>query len=545
MASSQHRSSRFSRRQVISLAGATALASAVAPLRHSAAQETPVASPVAAEVSGTPVAGTVDIAPLPMPSTVDADASPEFRVVTEALEAAMQANYVPGAAIGLLAGDREEHATFGVASLSSLRPVTAETLFQIGSLSKTFTSTVIWHLIDAGALELDATVRTYVPELKLMDETVAAEVTVANLLDHSAGWYGDEGFDTGDDDGAIARYVAERLPQLPQIFPRGEYFSYNNAAFTLLGRLIEVVTGTAYDPAMEHLLLGPLGLSDSLLDHAAVLERPYADGHVFLPINEHPAVAVQSPLWVPRSVDPAGGFWSTTHDVIRYGRFHIDATTVTGVANIVSPESLRQMREPAIAIPGTPIQMGRDWFVQDVAGKRVFYHGGDTLGQHTDFYAIPEAGFVLAVLTNGQGGGSLAGTAALNAALTQFADLAPLAGKIGLLPALVAPPDAPTVTMPADQMAEYAGRYADPGQAFTFTQRDGGLEVSVEQVTQPGAWTQAIQPPTAPPVQAAFLEKDVAVANGSRLPFVRDADGQVQWVSAGLRLLPRADTKSG
>ena len=110
-------------------------------------------------------------------------------------------------------------------------------------------------------------------------------VTVANLLDHSAGWYGDEGFDTGEDDDAIARYVAERLPPLPQLFPLGEFFSYNNAAFTLLGRLIEVATGTTYNAAMEHLLLGPLGLEDSLLDHEAVLQRPYADGHVAMPIK--------------------------------------------------------------------------------------------------------------------------------------------------------------------------------------------------------------------------------------------------------------------
>ena len=57
-------------------------------------------------------------------------------------------------------------------------------------------------------------------------------------------------------------------------------------------------------------------------------------------------------------------------------------------------------------IPGTSIQMGRDWFVQDVAGTRVFFHGGDTLGQHADVIGIPEQRFVLVVLTNGQGGGA-------------------------------------------------------------------------------------------------------------------------------------------
>ena len=142
---------------------------------------------------GTPVAGASTAAPLPLSSTLDADASPQFRTVVEALVAAMQVHQVPGAAIGLLAGDREEHATVGLASLSSLRPVTPETLFQIGSLTKTYTGTAIWRLIDEGVLALDAPVRTYISELRLMDEAAAAEVTVGNLLDHSAGWYGDEG----------------------------------------------------------------------------------------------------------------------------------------------------------------------------------------------------------------------------------------------------------------------------------------------------------------------------------------------------------------
>jgi CubicO group peptidase (beta-lactamase class C family) len=537
------RSARFSRRRVLSLAaGTTALAVAGTPARRSAAQVTPIASPVATPAAaGTPVAGAKAVAPLPMPSTLATDASPEFRVVVEALVAAMRQYQVPGAAIGLLAGDREEHATLGLASLSSMRPVTPETLFQIGSLSKTYTGTLIWHLIDAGVLDLDAPVRTYLPELRLMDEMVAADVTVANLLDHSAGFYGDEGFDTGSGDDAIARYVAERLPQLPQLFPVGAFFSYNNAAFTLLGRLIEVATGTIYNAALDHLLLGPLGLHDSLLDHDAVRQRPYADGHVYLPINGTPALTVATPLWIPRSVDPAGGIWATTRDVIRYGRFHIDTGTVTGVANVVSPDSLLQMREPVIPVSGTPIQMGRDWFVQDVAGTRVFFHGGDTIGQHTDFFAIPEHRFVLVVLTNGQGGGSLAAVAALNAALAQSPALASLAGTIGITQSLIAPADAPTVTLSAEELAAYAGRYADPGVVLTFTEQGDGLQVSMEPIAQPGSWQPAIQPPAPPTLPVAFLARDMAVVGGSRLPFVRDAEGHVRWVSSGLRLVPRVD----
>jgi CubicO group peptidase (beta-lactamase class C family) len=479
-----------------------------------------------------------------MPSTLAVDASPEFRAVAEALVAAMQEHQVPGAAIGLLVGDREEHATFGLASLSSMQPVTPETLFQIGSLSKTHTATAIWRLIDEEALALEAPVRTYIPDLTLQDAEVAAKVTVGNLLDHTAGWYGEEGFDTGDNDDAIARYVAERLPQLPQLFPLGAFFSYNNAAFQLLGRLIEVATGTTYNAAMEQLLLGPLGLEDSLLDRTAVLARPYADGHVAAPVNGRPVLAVQTPLWVPRAVDPAGGIWSTTRDVLRYARFHLNRGTVPGAANIVHPDSLARMQQPAVAIPGLPAQMGMNWFVQEVAGMRAFMHGGDTLGQHTEFVAIPAQDFALVVLTNAQSGGSPAAVAALDAALAQVPALAPLAGQIGLAHALLLPGDAPTVDLPPGQVAEYAGRYADPGGANIFAQTDGGLELTIEKIVEPGAWLPAIAAPPAPPSPVRFLATDVAIANGLRLPFVRDAEGRVGWVAVGLRLLPRVEEQA-
>jgi CubicO group peptidase (beta-lactamase class C family) len=89
----------------------------------------------------------------------------------------------------------------------------------------------------------------------------------------------------------------------------GAFFSYNNAACQPLGRLIEVAAGTTYNAAMANLLFGPLALENSLLDPNVVRQRPFADGHVAVPINGRPAVAVQTPLWIPRSTDPAGGIW--------------------------------------------------------------------------------------------------------------------------------------------------------------------------------------------------------------------------------------------
>ena len=93
-------------------------------------------------------------------------------------------------------------------------------------------------------------------------------------------------------------------------------------------------------------------------------------------------------------------------------------------------------------------------------------------------------------------------------------------------------------------MAEHAGRYGDPSQVFTLAEKCEGLEVSTELVDQPGAWLPVLRPAPAPPAAVAFLAEDMAVVNGSRVPFVRDTEGRVPWVSAELRLVPRSDAEA-
>lgn len=527
----------LTRRRALSLAAtaaATAAASRWAP--RAAAQATPEAA--AATPAGTPVPA---IATHPMPSTLAADASPAFRAVADALVAAMQATGVPGAAVGVLWGDQEEHATFGVESLSSLRPVTEQTHFQIGSLTKTYTATVIWHLIDQGALSLDAPVRTWLPNLTLQDPDVTERLTIGNLLDHSAGFYGDDTYDTGSNDDVLERYVNERLPELPQEFPLGAFFSYNNVGFTTLGRLIEVTTGATYHAAMGNLLFKPLGLENTFLERSDVLQHPYADGHVTMPINGSVVTTVQIPLWIVRSADPAGAIWATTRDVIRYGRFHMAKGDVAGPANIVSPESLAQMKEPALPIPGTSQWMGRDWFVQDIEGIRAIGHGGDTLGQHTDFFAVPEHDFAIAVLTNGQPGGAVA-FAAVDAAVSQVPELAPLVGKLGLVPALHTPADAVPLEVAPTDLAAYAGVYANPDTSVTVTVDGEALRFASASTPGPNTWQPVLPAPVAQPGNLSLVAPDTAgTPGGPRVPFVRDADGQIRWISSGLRLLPRVE----
>ena len=167
---------------------------------------------------------------------------------------------IPGVAIGVIAGDREHAAGFGVTNVDHPLPVDADTLFQIGSTTKTFTGTAIMRLVEQGKLDLEAPVRTYLPDFRVADPEVSEEVRLRHLVTHTAGWYGDDFTETGDGDDALARYVAG-MADLPQIAPLGKYFSYNNGAVCLAGRVIEVVTGQTYEAAVAELVLTPLGLA--------------------------------------------------------------------------------------------------------------------------------------------------------------------------------------------------------------------------------------------------------------------------------------------
>jgi CubicO group peptidase (beta-lactamase class C family) len=120
------------------------------------------------------------------------------------------------------------------------------------------------RLVASGQVELEAPVRRYVPELRLAEERAAAEVTVLNLLNHTAGL--DWGFtsDTGEGDDALADYVA-KLADLDLIARPGTRAFYSQAGYNLAGRIVEKVTGLTYERAVASLVFKPLGLTHSLV----------------------------------------------------------------------------------------------------------------------------------------------------------------------------------------------------------------------------------------------------------------------------------------
>ena len=229
---------------------------------------------------------------------------------------------VPGLAIGVAVGEQTWMYGTGVSRTDRPEPVDPhQTLFQVGSVSKLYTCAALMRLVELGAVELQAPVRRYLPEFTTADETVAQQVTLLHLMGHRSGIESDLFVDTGSDDGALARAV-ERMRELEQIAPLGRYWSYCNAGFFALGRVIEVVTGQTFEAALEHLVLAPLGLRDTLLFSKDVARRPHAVGHV----TTRGETRVFEPWDLPRASHPVLGLSTTVADLVRWGQSFIEGT---------------------------------------------------------------------------------------------------------------------------------------------------------------------------------------------------------------------------
>jgi CubicO group peptidase (beta-lactamase class C family) len=132
------------------------------------------------------------------------------------IQAAMDAHAIPGVALAVVTDGHEYVKGYGITNVDHPVPVDGDTVFRIGSTTRTFTGTVAMRLVDEGRVDLDAPVRRYLPDFAVADPDASAEVTVRQLLNHTPGWLGDNLRDFGRGDDALARYVAS-MTQLPQL----------------------------------------------------------------------------------------------------------------------------------------------------------------------------------------------------------------------------------------------------------------------------------------------------------------------------------------
>ncbi|WP_433234953.1 serine hydrolase domain-containing protein [Streptosporangium sp. CA-135522] len=310
-------------------------------------------------------------------------------------------NRVPGAVVAVCAGDEMVDAAAGTLNTVTGVEATVDSLFQIGSITKVLTATLAMQLVDEGKLDLDAPVRTYLPEFRIADERAAERITARQLMCHVADFEGDIFTDTGKGDDCIEKYLGV-LRQVPQLFEPGEMFSYNNAGYCVLGRIVEVVRGKPFDACMRTHLFTPLGLTHAANDpYEAIIHRT-AVGH----IEQTPGAQLEpTRVWaLARSNAPAGSMLAMrARDLLVFARMHLAGGLGPDGGSVLSPASVRAMQQPQVTLPdidqGTAWGLG--WELFDLPGGTVFGHDGNTIGQSAFLRAVPGRDVAVAIVTNG------------------------------------------------------------------------------------------------------------------------------------------------
>ncbi len=329
---------------------------------------------------------------------------PQDRPDYESLAAAVQGEAarwnVPGMTAALLHAGRRDHAAAGLTNLEHPAPVTPDTRFQVGSISKVFTATTIMTLVDEGALDLDAPVTTWVPDLPLARKAGLETLMLRHLLNHTTGFEGDIFFDTGAGDDALERGMT-RFDRLRQWTVPGEVFAYCNTGFYLAGRIIEVVTGQRYEDVVTERVIEPLGLERTGFPSADLVTVSTASGHTLK--SRDAGYSVYRPWALPRVVNAAGGIVSTVDDLLDFAEMHLCDGERAGT-RVLTPESARAMRERTSNQGVIDAGFGIGWSIQHVDGVALIGHGGATNGFRAHLVTVPERGFALAMLTNGDAG---------------------------------------------------------------------------------------------------------------------------------------------
>jgi CubicO group peptidase (beta-lactamase class C family) len=437
---------------------------------------------------------------------------PLFRELDRRIQSAMARYHVPGVAVGIVYRGREYVRGYGITNVEHPATVDADTLFRIGSVTKTFTGTAIMRLVEQGKVRLDEPVRTYLPGLKLAEETVAKRVTVRQLLNHSAGWLGDDYATYGSAGDALAKYVAG-MRALPQLVPPGQLLAYNNAAVNLAGRVIEVVTQSSYERAVETLVLQPLGLTRSGFFTERFGKWNLTISH---DVKNGKAVADAASWVFPRSLNPTGGLISSARDQLRYARYHLGYPAM--------------QRNPG---PGGTLSLEVDgvtvtwWQRRTAEGVPVFVHLGSWGGQNADLLLVPSRGFAMSILTNSTTGPMvIADIDRSGWALERFAGLHN--------------PPAARKALSARELREYEGTYVawivppngstqKPDKVTVQLQRDGGgLRATGDLVLSLFFY----RPDYVVTVDAAGLSK--------RSDFIRDRNGRVAWYRDNGRIFKRS-----
>ena len=204
----------------------------------------------------------------------------DFNAIDQYINAKMRLPRIPGLALAIVKGDRIIYVKgYGQADQSG-HPVTPQTSFIIGSVTKAFTALAVMQLVEAGKVELDAPVQRYITWFRVADTVVSAKITVRQLLNQTSGlpMLREPQFWTELDGGALERTV-RFLKKAKLNFPPGQSFGYSNANYETLGLIVQTVSHQLYEEYVQEHIFGPLDIRNSFLSQQKASQHEMASGY--------------------------------------------------------------------------------------------------------------------------------------------------------------------------------------------------------------------------------------------------------------------------
>ena len=324
--------------------------------------------------------------------------APDFAAIDTYIDEQMHGQHIPGLALGIVKGDQIVYLKgFGVSNPTG-EHMTPQTPLSIGSLTKSFTALAIMQLVEAGQLDLDASVQRYLPWFRVADPAVSAQITLRHLLNHASGLprtletqyenRADEGADT-------LEWRLRSLSTTTLEQPLGTY-GYSNAGYQVLAMVIQQVTGQSYEAYVRQHIFAPLALQQSFASLREARQHGMASGYHYWF-----GVPVASDLPTYRVGPGNGGLFASAEDMSHYLIAHLNQGR-SGTTALLSPAGMAELHRPAVPRTPAPGWYAMGWSVQTMDGGTTLAHSGQSYNYLAKMMLVPEEQWGVVVMQNAQ-----------------------------------------------------------------------------------------------------------------------------------------------
>lgn len=320
------------------------------------------------------------------------------QIVQQSVNTWMTNQQVPGVAIAIYYQGQDHFYNFGVANKNTQQAITQNTIFELASVTKSFTATLLGICVEQGKCHLNDPVIQYLPALASTHNLPIDQVTLQDLATHTASFPRmPEDFGVTDVHAPDANAnLMHQLTQWQPDYPIGTQYAYSNIGFGLLGEAVSNALGEDYSSAVQQYIFQPLGMSSTEVTVPADLQARYAQGYN----NEgNPA-----PRYAPATWPGGGALRSTSADMLQYLKANLDANLNTANSQIPAQLSAAMQLTQKGAFQVNP------HFMQALAWQRnmrntvlVINKNGENIGFNTYIAILPQQNIAIVVLDNKRG----------------------------------------------------------------------------------------------------------------------------------------------